>query len=149
MSSSIDDLVRDLQGFTARREVIKALKKQIRTPLPAVRKSIKRRALSTLPHAGGLNKWAARTRVTAQVKVSSRSASIKLIGRRKSQSGMADLKRLDRGRIRHPSWGRRKRGQWHTQSVMPGYFTAPASEVEQWRAAVLDAVDDAIKTIKG
>ena len=145
---SIDDLVRDLRRFEGRREVTKALRKRIREPLPGVRKAIRRRALESLPKGGGLNVWAAKTRVSAKVSTSARGAGVKLKGSRKSTKGKADLRRMDAGRVRHPSWGRRRPGDWHTQRVEPGYFTKPAAEVDQWRDACLKAVDEALEVIR-
>lgn len=147
MAGSIDDLVRDLRKFDNRREVVKALRKRIREPLPGVRRAIKARALATLPSRGGLNRWVARTRVAATVRLAGRSAGVKLKGSRKSTKGKADLNRLDAGVVRHPSWGRRGPGNWHTQAVTPGYFTKPATEVDQWRDACVEAVEDAVQTI--
>jgi len=147
MAGSLDDLVRDLRKFDNRREVVKALRKRIREPLPAVRAAVKARALATLPKRGGLNQWVARTRVSAAVRVAGRSAGVKLKGSRKSAKGKSDLNRLDAGTVRHPSWGRRTPGSWHTQSVTPGYFTEPTTEVDQWRDACIRAVEDAVETI--
>ena len=145
---SLDDLIRDLRRFEGRREVTKALRKRIREPIPQVRKAIRKRAMDTLPKGGGLNKWAAKTRVTAKVSTSGRGAGVKLRGSRKSTKGKADLRRLDAGRVRHPSWGRRGKDDWHTQQVTAGFFTAPATEVDQWRDACLAAVDEALEVIR-
>ncbi|MGK5737276.1 hypothetical protein [Micromonospora sp. URMC 103] len=145
---SIDDLVRDLRRFEQRKEVTRALRKRIREPVPGVRKAIRRRALDTLPKGGGLNVWASKTRVSAKVSLAGRGAGVKLRGTRKSGKGKADLRRLDAGKVRHPSWGRRGPGQWHVQQVEPGFFTKPAVEVDQWRDACLKAVDEALEVIR-
>lgn len=145
---SLDQLVTDLRRFRARGEVAKALRARIREPLPAVRRAIKRRAVTTLPAGGGLNVWVSRTRITAVVKLSGRDAAIRLRGGRKSLHGVSDIRRIDAGRVRHPSWGRRGRGEWHTQRVMAGFFTGPAAEVDQWRTAIVEAIDDALDTIR-
>lgn len=147
--ATIDEFVAELKAFDDRREVVKALRKALRKPIPPVRKAIKARALATLPSGGGLNVWTAGTRVSAQLKVAGRSAGVRLKGSRKSAKGKSDLNRLDAGTVRHPSWGRRGKDQWHVQSVRPGYFTEPATEVDQWRAAALDALDEALRTIRG
>lgn len=145
---SIDELIRDLKGFEARKEVTKALRKQIRQPVPAVRKAIRKRAMTTLPKSGGLNVWAAQTKVGVRVKLAGRTAGVKLRGTRKSTKEKSDLKRLDAGKVRAPSWGRRRRGDWHVQQVTPGFFTGPAGEIDQWRNACLRAVDDALEVIR-
>ncbi|MGC4769200.1 hypothetical protein ACLQ25_09495 [Micromonospora sp. DT44] len=145
---SIDALIRDLRRFEGSKEVTRALRKQIRQPIPAVRKAIRRRATDTLPKRGGLNVWAAQTKVSARVSLAGRGAGVKLKGSRKSSKDKSDLKRLDAGKVRAPSWGRRGKGAWHVQSVAPGFFTRPAAEVDQWRDACLAAVDDALEVIR-
>ncbi|MFD6770885.1 hypothetical protein ACFWC6_32220 [Micromonospora chalcea] len=144
---TLDELIRDLRAFEARKEVMRQLRKEIREPLPAVRAAVKARAVSTLPKRGGLNVWAANTRVTAAVSVSGRGVRVSLKGSRKSTKGKSDLRRLDAGRVRHPSWGRRGADQWHTQTVPDGYFTKPAAEATQWREACQQALDSAFGVI--
>lgn len=146
---SLNVFIRDLRKFEGRKELVRELRKEFRKPIPAVRKSIRARALSTLPAGGGLNKWAAKTRITADVKLSGRTVSVRLIGKRDSAKGKSDVNALDRGRVRHPSWGRRGAGQWHTQTVKAGFFSSPSTEVDQWRKACIDATDRATEVIRG
>lgn len=148
MAGTLDDLVRDLRKFEGKKEITRALRKRIREPLPAVRKAVKARALATLPQRGGLNRWVARTRVSAVIKLAGRAAGVRLKGSRANTKGKADLRRLDAGKVRHPSWGRRGATQWHTQSVPAQFFSGPATEVTQWRDACIEAVDDALKVIR-
>lgn len=147
MAGSLDDLIRDLKGFEHRGEVVKQLRKEFRKPVPVVREAIRRRALDTLPAGGGLNKWVAKTRITARVQVSGRAVGVTLKGSRKSTKDKSDLRRLDKGKVRHPSWGRRGSGQWHTQNVTAGFFTGPATEIDQWRSACERAVSNAFDVI--
>lgn len=148
--SSIDQLVHDLRRFDGRREVVKALRTEIRKPIPDVRRAIRKAAMDRLPSRGGFGAWAAKTRVTAKVTTSGRSAGVRLKGARGNLAGTgADLSAIDRGRARHPSWGRRAPSQWHVQAVSSGYFTAPASDATVWQAACVAAVDKALATIAG
>ena len=147
MSESLDRLISDLRKFEGRKEVVKALRKEIRKPVPAVRKAIKIRARTTLPRRGGLGVWVSNTRITAKIKLSGRAAGVQLRGGRNSQQKRSDIRRIDKGRVRAPSWGRRGKADWHSQQVTAGFFTEPATEVDQWRGACLKAVDDAIATI--
>jgi hypothetical protein len=136
------DVARDLRRFPA--EVTKALRKELREPVPAVRKNIKARALATLPSGGGLNVWVSKTRITATVKIRGRGAAIRLKGGRNSLGSRSDIRAIDRGRVRHPSWGRRGRGQWHTQTVASAFFTEPVTEArDEWRKAAETAVERA------
>lgn len=148
MATSIDEFVRELRSFRDRKVVLKELRAGIRKPLPAVRKSIRARATETLPSRGGLNKWAASIRINLAIKTSSRAASITIKGGRNSTGGRSDMNALDRGRVRHPSWGRRSRGSWHTQSVPPGFFTKPVEEATEWRAEIDKALDRATEQIR-
>jgi hypothetical protein len=145
---SLDDLIRDLRKFEARKEVVEQLRKEIRKPVPAVRKAIRARALDTLPSGGGLNVWVSKTRITVQIPVSGRTAGVKLKGGRKSIGGRSDIKRIDQGKVRHPSWGRRGKGEWHTQTVASEFFTGPAAEAREWRVAVFRAIDQALDVIR-
>jgi hypothetical protein len=145
---SFDDLIRDIRGFDKRREIVKALGKAIRKPVPAVRRAIKARALETLPHRGGLGAWVAASRVTTQVKLAGRTAAIRLTGGRNSRGGRSDIKAIDAGHVRAPSWGKRTDASWHTQTVAPGFFTKPASEAGQWVRAADAAVDQALEQIR-
>lgn len=147
MGNSLEDLVRDLQRFEGNREMTKILGKAFRKPIPPIRKAIRARALATLPSGGGLNAWVAKASVLASIKLSARAASVKLKGTRKSGKGKADLNRLDAGMTRHPSWGRRAPGNWHTQRVPSGYFTTPAGEIDAWRDACNEAVAEAAEAI--
>lgn len=148
MAIGVDQLVRELRGFDRRREIVKAISKGVRKPLPAVRKAIKARAIATLPSSGGLGLWVSKTRVTAQVKLSGRRAGIKLKGGRNSQGQRSDIAAIDRGRVRAPSWGRRTAASWHTQTVRPGFFTETAAEATQWTGAVAGEVDRALDQLR-
>jgi hypothetical protein len=145
---SFDDLIRDLRGFDRRREIVKALSKAVRKPVPAVRRAIKARAVEVLPSRGGLNDWVASARITAAVKLTGRSAAIRLKGGRNSRGGRSDIKAIDAGFVRAPSWGKRTEASWHTQTVPAGFFTKPVSEAGQWVAAADQAVDAALEQLR-
>jgi hypothetical protein len=148
VATSIDQLVRELRGFRNRKAILKELRAGIRKPFPVVRQRIKAYALATLPGAGGLGRWVASSRITLSVKASSRSAAVTVKGGRNSVGGRSDLNAIDRGRVRHPSWGRKGAGQWHTQTVPAGFFTKPVSEAKEWREEIDKAVDQALDQIR-
>jgi hypothetical protein len=146
---SIQEFARELRGFQDRKVVLKALRVAVRKPFPAVRAKIKARALATLPEGGGLNAWVAAIKITLGVKVTSaRSAGVVVKGGRNSTGARSDLRAIDRGRVRAPSWGRRGQGAWHTVLVEPGFFTTPVVEATEWHAEIDRAVDDAVQTIR-
>lgn len=142
-SSSLKRLIRDLKGFEDKKVVLAALRKELRRPLPNVRRAIRGRALATLPASGGFAAWVAALRITARIRTSGRSAGITLVGGRNSTGARSDVAAIDRGRLRAPSWGRRAKGDWHTQTVTPEFFTGPAGEIDQWQQAAIAAIDQA------
>ena len=148
---SLDALIRDLRTFEGRREVTNHLAREIRKPVPEVRKLIRKRALETLPHHGGFGKWVSKLSITATVKLQGRAAGVKLKGKRKGypdKQPKVDLRRIDQGRAAAPSWGRRGKNDWHFQQVTPGFFSQPSTEVDQWRDAAAKAVDKALEVIR-
>ena len=149
MAVSIDEFARELRTFRDRQVVLKSLRVAIRKPFPSVRSRIKANALATLPRRGGLNAWVAAIKVTLSIKASSpRSAGVVVKGGRNSAGGRSDIKAIDRGRVRAPSWGRRGPGQWHTVTVKSGFFTDPVTEATEWREEIDKAVDDAFNSIR-
>lgn len=146
---SFDDFIRDLRKYEDKKVLLKELRTEIRKPVPAIRKAIKKHALAIMPKSGGLNQWIAAIRITARMKFSGRSAGITLVGGRRSTKAKSDMRAINRGRLRAPSWGRRGRGDWHTQAVPPEFFTIPADNDKLWRAAILAALDKGLKVIRG
>lgn len=140
----IGALVRSLRGFARNDILIREVRAELRAPVPIVRTRIKATARATLPHSGGLGGWVAGTRITAKVMLGGKSVTIRLRGGRNSKHGRSDIRAIDRGRLRHPSWGRRGRGQWFTQAVTPGFFTKTAAEAPEWDAAIDRAMARAV-----
>lgn len=151
----IHTLVRTLRQFERSGAVSKAVRQKIREPVPVVRRRIKAVAVATLPSSGGLGRWVAATKITASFTFVGKGAGIRLRGGRRSAAnlrgttvgGQSDIRAIDRGRVRHPFWGRRFRGQWRTQNVTPGFFTKTAAESPEWDKAITEALDIAVKEI--
>lgn len=140
----------ELKSFDGRREVVKAMRRAIREPVPAIRAAVKASALARLPQRGGLAEWVAASRLSASVKVTGRVVGLLVKGgRNKMTGGRSDVNAIDRGRVRHPSWGRRWDGQWHTQLVPAAFFTDPATEqadtVQRVTTAAVDRAFDQIR----
>lgn len=153
----IHTLIRTLRAFERTDVLIKAVREELRRPVPVVRARIKATAVSTLPHRGGLGTWVAATKITASVTLQRKAVFIRLRGGRRSVSnlrggaagGQSDIRAIDRGRVRHPSWGRRFRGQWFTQTVPPGFFTKTAADAPEWSTAIDAAQAKALESIHG
>jgi len=143
----IHTLVRSLRGFSRNNEVTKAVRVELRKPVPMVRTRIKMAARGQLPHRGGLGAWVAAIKITALVQFSAKVVSIRMRGGRRSTGAQSDIRAIDRGRVRAPSWGRRKRGDWHTQTVQPGFVSKTAEESPEWGAAIDRGIAVALEKI--
>lgn len=140
-----------LAAFEDRRAVTNAIRRAIREPVPDIRYRILTTALGTMPHRGGLNVWVASIKIKSSVVVKARQVGLKLRGGRTGATDKkSDIKRIDGGTVRAPSWGRRGRGQWHAQRVEPEFFTGSAAQAfPQVEAATTAAVEAAFKTLGG
>lgn len=143
-------LIADLRGFERRREVVRALRRDLRAPVPEARARIQARAVEVLPHRNGLGVWVARARVTARVNLrSANSVQVTIRDGRNSRHARSDLRAIDRGRVRAPTFGRRGPGMWHTQQVRPGFATDTVADMAPvWRAAVVTAVNRATADLR-
>lgn len=75
-------------------------------------------------------------------------AAVTLLGREKSRKNV-DLARIDRGEVRHPVFGKWRRGT-PTQRVTPGFFTnAVEANLEEFRREIEKAVNDVVREING
>lgn len=142
-------LARDLRRFDHGKEVVKAMRTELRAPVKGARAKIRAHALAILPARNGLNAWIARSKVISQIRIGGREAYVRLRGTRSNQTGRkSDLTSVDRGRLRAPSWGHRGPGAWHTQNVRTGFFTNAVRESD-WTQAIDNAVDEAARFFDG
>lgn len=147
MSISVGTMVRRLRRFN-RGEIVRQVQRQIDQPLPVIRTRVKASALGKLPKSGGLAAWAAAAHLTAQVHVMGDTVTANLKVHRTSLRHASDLRALDRGRVRHPSWGRRAPSDWSVQLVTAKVYSEPIAESHEWRRAVSAACDDALDVIR-
>jgi hypothetical protein len=145
---SADQFARELRAFDGRRSVVKAMRRGLSTSARPVLRGVRAYAVAILPARGGLGPWVAAATMSWQIRYSARSAGIKLRGRRGSARGRSDLQRIDAGQVRHPSWGRRGRGQWKAQAVPPGWWSKPLEQDTVIEPAVSAAVDRALDEIR-
>lgn len=131
----------------------KALRKELfaamnRTTKP-LRAEIKASAVRELP--SGLGPWAVKgMSVTAKTRLTGRQVGVRITIRRKNpnnKSGLADINAMNRGRIRHLTWGR---GPWHIQQVRPGFVTKVMDSLaaERARRELLKAIDQIAARIR-
>jgi hypothetical protein len=148
VAESIEHYARSVEQILREHKVLQQLKKELRKPIFAVRKAIKANALATLPEGGGLNEWVAAAPIKAKTTFAGERITVHISAGRDSQGGRSDLKRIDAGKVRHPTWGRRTKGSWSLTTVTPGFFTKPATESKPWTDAADAALDKALEGIR-
>lgn len=148
MAIPLSQLVAQLKAYPARNEFVKQFRKDIRKPVTPIRRAVKARAKAILPSGGGLGAWVARLSVTSKVYLGSKRARIQVKGSRKNATDKAWLTRIDAGSVRHPTWGRRGKDAWHTQSIPSGFWSDPLEEKDHWQKHVEDAVNRATEVLR-
>jgi hypothetical protein len=119
------------------KSITNALRREVRDATKETRTAIKKSALENLPSKGGLNRWAAST-PGATTRLYGRNTSVRISMRKQGH----DLAALNRGRLRHPLFGRRT--HWYQQEIAPGFFTKPVEEnADALRQRVVDAINAA------
>lgn len=107
-------------NVTLYRRLATDIKAAVEPVKPAIRDS----AMSTLPHEGGLNAWVAKSRVTTTLIRSATTAGVSV---RVSLKGH-DIRDLDSGQIRHPTYG--NRNVWVPQTVPSGFASGPLKALQ-------------------
>lgn len=120
------------------KDLAKELRQGITRAVKPLKVAAKQSASSTLPSRGGLGKRVSRTSLPHSKRGGAKNPGIRI---KALPNAVADPLRIDRGRVRHPVWGR---GPWVLQDVTPGWFTKPMNEagpaVRAEIAAALDVV---------
>jgi hypothetical protein len=104
----------------------KALRKELYSGLQRATKPIRadvQRSLATrLPERGGLAQKMSKARVSSKVRTANRNTRL-TIQVSSPRGEDLDVRAMDRGRLRHPVFGRR--GKWVTQIIPPGAVSEP------------------------
>lgn len=98
------------------------LTKGITRAVKPLKKAAKDEAKASLPRRGGLGRQVARTKLPHRRRASGQAAGLRVLAQ---PGAVKDPRRIDRGRVRHPTFGRRP---WVLQDVKPGWFTRPMTE---------------------
>lgn len=146
--ATVQQLARALSNYADRGQIIRDLAADLERVIPAVEDRIRQRARDFLPRTGGLNAWTAALRIRSSVRLGGRRVRVTLIGHRTSLGGTADLNAIDRGRARHPTFGRRGPADWHVQLVKPGFFSK-GDERPVWEAAAQRSIDRSFRRVLG
>ena len=128
----------------ADRSIVTEMAKEIRRAVPPIRAAIRANALEYLPHGGGLAAWVSKARVTAAITRARNNAGVTIVDGRNSAGRRSDIKRMDQGTARHPTFGH---APWVAQTVRAGFFTDAITDegVTAFREATVDAVDNAVR----
>lgn len=104
---AVGQALRDSGDRTLKKELLKAAQRATRP----VKLEMKAAAARDLPKSGGLNTWVAgKMRVTTRTRTLGRNVGVRIILRRPNpndRGGYADLGAINRGRVRHPTYGHR------------------------------------------
>lgn len=101
----------------ATRELRSELYRGINRAAKPLKEDVRKAARERLPHRGGLGARVAKSKISAKRKASGAGAGIRLVG----TSGY-DIGSINRGRVRHLSWGHQP---WSNQTVPNGFWTEP------------------------
>jgi hypothetical protein len=116
----------------------------IRRATRPLHKDIKAAAMRELPARGGLNRFVASTKFSTKVRTSGRNVGVRIVAVKVGH----DIRAIDRGRVRHPVWGNRRR--WVNQRVRPGFFTKTIeASAPRVRAEVRDVMNEVTREVTG
>jgi hypothetical protein len=111
------------------------LQRALRKNAEPLREGARAAALEELPHRGGLGEYVAETSKFAVRTRLSRNPQVRIVG-----SNRIDLDSLDRGRVRHLTWGHLP---WRDQTITPRWFSDRMEEIADTKVRddILDAID--------
>lgn len=108
-------LARRLQG--ASRELRSELYKAINRATKGLKRDVRESATRRLPRSGGLNTRVAKSKIVTKRRMTGKNAGVRIVG-----SSGYDIGSINRGRVRHLTYGHRP---WSDQAVTPGFWTEP------------------------
>lgn len=148
MAVTAEQFAAELRAFDGRRKIVQALRRGLKRATAPALKRMRAYAVDILPASGGLGGWVAAARVTSRIGYAGRRAGVTLRGGRKSAKQRSDLVRIDAGRVRHPTFGRRRSNAWHAQAVTPGWWSTPLETDPEWVTASDAEVDRVLDEIR-
>lgn len=108
-----------------------------------IRADIQESALATLPHRGGLGALIAKSKIRVQRRTGGATVGIRMIG-----SSDHDIAAMNRGIVRHPLFGNKKR--WYRQAVVPRWWDKPTEEAGPTaREEIVKVMEDVKRKIEG
>jgi len=135
------DIARTLRGISKSKALRNELARAINKATKPLKTSVKRSARARLPWQGGLGRKVARAKMATKVKLAGETANVSIVAIHKY-----DLEAIDRGRVRHPTFGHHP---WVIQLVQPGYWTRPLVEGSPGvRREIVGAIETIAKKIE-
>ena len=143
-------LARDLKA-AGNKGLRRELSRGIQRAAKPLKVGAKEAALEELPRAGGLAERVASSKFSTRTRLGTRSPSIRIVGAgdtSESSGKSLDLNSLDRGRIRHLTYGRRP---WQNQAIEPLWFSHRMEEIADTtvRADILKAMSNVADKLGG
>lgn len=121
---------------SAPKELRAELNKAISRSVVPLRRAMKANAPKVLPRRGGLGARVGRSSIATRKRTGARNPSVRL---EVKPTAVKDPERIDRGRVRHPTYGRRP---WVVQNVPKGWASKPVEKhATQIRKDVIGAID--------
>lgn len=112
-----------LELKAAEQSLMPLARRNIRAATAPAAEAVRRSAMETLPHTGGLNQWVADASVKTGILTGPRTAGVRIVARKTGH----DLPAVEAGTVRHPVYGHRN--AWAETQVRPGFFSTPLQEL--------------------
>jgi len=127
----------------------KSIKRKLSKMGPKAKKVAQAEALATLPGTNGLAGLVAGSmRVQVNSDIGLTSAGVTLVYTSRGKGENRDIPAMNRGILRHPVWGRRRRA-WVAQKVKAGFWDrASAKTADEAHAHVRDVLDETVAILK-
>lgn len=125
----------------------KEMSAALRKAAKPVAESIKTTLVKSMPHRGGYQATVAKSvRFRTQVRSGARSGSVRIITYVDGKAERRDIRRLDKGELRHPNWGRSRtvRGKGR----VPNKWSTTKVPAEFHRRGTEKAADEAEKQLQ-
>jgi hypothetical protein len=107
------------------RDLMRELTKGVTKATRPVPKAIRAEARAILPKRGGLNVYVARMSIRTKKYTGGRQAGVVITGAKKKGTGKVDVRRINQGKVRHPTYGH---GPWRLQQVPRSFWTRPTNK---------------------
>lgn len=131
------------------KELSRELTKGITSALKPLKKDVKSSTPEFLPRRGGLAKRVGKTTLPHRTRKAGIEAGVRITAK-PSHRTLRDPLRVDRGRVKHPVFGRAASViPWQLQNVKPGWFSKPLEDgAKPVRKALVKAIGEIVSKIE-